>query len=520
MTMQKTLTLRGVPRALALDGWWLDATTEIPGPSDTRSVGAVVAAAARLPRATGLLALVVLADVLFWRHAPGLSLAIFAGAVLVVALTDVRPRRDLVGPAVLLVLGALPVIEHLQALSLGFPAAALLVALIRARHPQAEAGRLAASALHLLCRLPVLWIAPLRPPLLRELAAGLRPVRWLRDWAFPLGGSLVIVALLMDANPMLLRLIPIDVDLWALAERGLFWLGTALLVLPLLAPDLPLGDMAGPALRPLPGFGINARSVLRALVMFNLLLGVQMVADAAILFAGAALPPGMDYAEYAHRGAYPLLATAVLAGAFALAARPFLDEHRLIRSLLLLWLAQNVVLCGAAALRLDLYVAAYGLTYLRLYALVWMALVAAGLGLIAWQIILGRNNGWLVMRAAAMGLATLYACSFVNVAQVIAAQQLGRERPDIGYVCDLGPMAAGPVHEAPDRHAEIAAWVEANSSRWREVGDLYEGKSYCAALNAPTIHDWRDWGFRSWRVIRRVQAAQVPERSHEDPDRR
>jgi hypothetical protein len=509
--MQKTLTLRGVPRTLALDGWWLDMTTDTFGQSGGGKTGKV-AVAARLPRMAGLLALVLLADVLFWNHAPGLSLAIFAGAVLVVAGTDVRPRRDVAGPAALLVLGALPVIDHLQALSLAFLALALVVALIWARHPGAGAGRLAASTLHLLRRLPRLWVAPLRPAPLRGLVSGLQPVRWLRDWAFPLGGSLVIAALLMDANPMLLRLLPFDLDLVDLIERGLFWLGVALLVAPFLAPDVPLHDVTVPTLRPLPGFGINARSVLRALVMFNLLLGVQMATDASILLAGAALPPGMDYAEYAHRGAYPLLATAVLAGAFALAARPFLGEHRLIRVLLLVWLAQNVVLCGAAAMRLDLYVDAYGLTYLRLYAFIWMALVAACLGLIGWQIIAGRNNGWLVVRAAAMGLATLYACSFVNVAQVIATQQLGRERPGVRYVCDLGPMAAGALREVLSRHPDTTFWPAKNPDLWDE--------DYCSALNPPTIHDWRDWGFRSWLVTNRVQAAQAPDTAHENPDRR
>jgi hypothetical protein len=517
--MPKTLTLHGVPHAIARDGWWLDATPD--GGAPPGGAGGAPGVAGHLPRATGLLALVLLADLLFWRHAPGLSVAVFAIAVFAAATADVRPRRALIRPGLFLGFGVAPVIDHLQLLSLVFLVATLLGALVWARHPGVGAGRLAVSALTLLRRLPGLWIMPLRAAPLRRLAAGLRPARWLRDWAFPLGGSLVIAALLLDANPMLLRLVPVEVDLWAMIERGMFWLGIALLVAPLLHPDLPLGkamDLSAP--QRLPGFGINARSVLRALVPFNLLIGVQMVTDAAILIGGAALPPGMSFAEYAHRGAYPLLATAVLAGAFALAARPFLEEHRLIRGLLLLWLAQNVVLCGAAAMRLELYVGAYGLTYLRLHALIWMALVAAGLGLIGWQILWGRENGWLVGRVGVMGLATLYACSFVNFAQVIATQQLGRDEPDFGYVCDLGPMAAGAVHEAPSRHAEIAAWVEANASRWREVDVLSEDESHCHALNAPYIHDWRDWGFRRWLVIRRVQAAEAVEYTHEDPDRR
>ena len=42
--------------------------------------------------------------------------------------------------------------------------------------------------------------------------------------------------------------------------------------------------------------------------------------DFVYLWGGKTLPDGMSYAEYAHRGAYPLIATALLAGAFVLVA--------------------------------------------------------------------------------------------------------------------------------------------------------------------------------------------------------
>jgi Domain of unknown function (DUF4173) len=240
--------------------------------------------------------------------------------------------------------------------------------------------------------------------------------------------------------------------------------------------------------------------VLRALVMFNLLISLQMVTDMSILIGGATLPKGMTYADYAHRGAYPLLATAVLAGAFALLARPFVGAQRLIRPLMLIWLGQNVVLCGAAALRLDLYIGAYGLTYLRLYALIWIGLVAAGLALTLWQVLRGRNNGWLVKQSTLLGLGTFCLCSFVNFAQVIAAQNLTRPRPDMTYVCQLGPMAAGALAEA--MHTRPYRRVQAQASNW------------CAAMHAPQIDSWQEWGFRKWKVRRylaRVEAAERPE---------
>ena len=54
--------------------------------------------------------------------------------------------------------------------------------------------------------------------------------------------------------------------------------------------------------------------------MFNALFAVQTVLDLAYLWGGVRLPDGMTYADYAHRGAYPLIATALLAAAFVLAA--------------------------------------------------------------------------------------------------------------------------------------------------------------------------------------------------------
>jgi hypothetical protein len=38
------------------------------------------------------------------------------------------------------------------------------------------------------------------------------------------------------------------------------------------------------------------------------------------LWGSATLPDGLTYADYAHRGAYPLIVTALLAGWFAIVA--------------------------------------------------------------------------------------------------------------------------------------------------------------------------------------------------------
>ena len=55
--------------------------------------------------------------------------------------------------------------------------------------------------------------------------------------------------------------------------------------------------------------------MLRSLILFNLLFAVQTVLDIVYLWGNVALPADISYASYAHRGAYPLILTALIAAA-------------------------------------------------------------------------------------------------------------------------------------------------------------------------------------------------------------
>ena len=136
-------------------------------------------------------------------------------------------------------------------------------------------------------------------------------------------------------------------------------------------------------------FGVA--TILRSLILFNLLFAVQTILDIVYLWGNATLPADISYASYAHRGAYPLIVTALLAAGFVLAAmRPGgpAEQSKVIRPLVYLWVAQNVLLVASSILRLDLYVQIYLLTWWRVAAFIWMVLVAFGLLLIVARIVL------------------------------------------------------------------------------------------------------------------------------------
>jgi hypothetical protein len=242
---------------------------------------------------------------------------------------------------------------------------------------------------------------------------------------------------------------------------------------------------------------LGAQAMTRSLILFNALFALQTTLDLTYLWGGATLPDGMSYAEYAHRGAYPLIVTALLAAGFVLVAmRPSgpAENSRLIRPLVLIFVAQNVLLVISSIFRLDLYIAAYSLTYWRLAGFIWMGLVAAGLLLILIQIIQRKPNSWLITANAISLALALYACCFINAPWLVATYNVEHSREVSGagpnldwrYLRCLGPQAL-PVVE---RHWEKlrASWIPELQccTNTRE--------SFVSSKN------WRDWSFRAWRL--------------------
>jgi Domain of unknown function (DUF4173) len=282
----------------------------------------------------------------------------------------------------------------------------------------------------------------------------------------PLLGSAVIVALFAAANPVIenwlnsLELPEINEDT---ILRTFLWVVLFLMAWGVLRPRLlrrtfgtfdGSGDLAMP--------GVTVGSVTLSLLMFNALFLLQNAMDAAFLWGWAALPEGMTLAEYAHRGAYPLIVTALLAALFVLVTlRPGsrTASMPLVRHLVVAWIAQNLFLVANSALRTWDYVEAYSLTILRISALLWMALVAVGLVLVLWRMLRGQSASWLInSNLAAAGL-LLSAVCFVDLGAVAAQWNVRHAREidgtgaglDLDYLDDLGDSSLLALIELEQR---------------------------------------------------------------------
>lgn len=480
-------------------------------------------------------ALVALADFLFYDHRLGISLALFLAALALASacLNPIRAeasRRRHAG--FLIAAGLLPVIEDINWLSVAIAlltTAASVRMLIEPR-PLSWPEHLRAAV-----RLPV--SGPFR--LLGDFARASRYGRrrqmksgvlaGLLGWAVPLLLCAVFAALFVSANPLLeswLNRIDIPAILsQLLSGRSLFWAAILCLIWPLVRMRSLRRRKRGD---PKPSTKVTIADPLellgdltikRSLVLFNGLFAIQTAMDLAYLWGGASLPDGLSHASYAHRGAYPLVVTALLAAAFVLVAmRPSGAGARspLVKLLVLAWVGQNILLMLSALLRLKLYVDAYSLTELRMAAFVWMLLVAGGLVLILVQILSHRPVGWLVSANAVMLALMLYGYSFVDTAVVIANYNIRHsyemrgtgQRIDIAYLWALGPG----IIPALDRYAPRIAAVGNSPSQVKWGWSQDKVASYrdgLAGRHRAAQIDWRAWSFRDWRLSRYL--ATVPQ---------
>jgi hypothetical protein len=465
------------------------------------------------------LALVVLADWLFYERVVGWSLAIFAGAVLMVLMgrsPRLFGRRATVVLAVLAagLLGAL--VEQPSVLAIALEGVGLsMVAILSHEAWTASVSQWVGSGALLILspplRLMMDQMVALRW-LVRRPSARPAPVRIVGRWVVPVAGAGMFIGLFAVANPIVERVVRSVVDnLWTVfswlpvvvtPERVALWIVVGMGVYGLLRYRrfswLPRGAVVA---RPpvVARGGGDGGWIVRCLVAFNGVFLVQTGLDAVYLWGGAALPRGMTYAEYAHRGAYPLVATALLAGMFVLLTfrtGGTAQRSSKARALVYAWIGQNVLLLCATIARLWLYIDVYNLTRVRLAAVVWVGLVSLGFVWIVVKIARGRSNVWL-WRVNVMTLAaTLYAAAFWNGAGFIADFNVRhcREAGGAGAPLDVAYLEALGETSLP-----ALGWVEPRVMG-KQRGEVERAREALRRGLAEELSDWRGWSWRRGRL--------------------
>ena len=251
--------------------------------------------------------------------------------------------------------------------------------------------------------------------------------------------------------------------------------------------------------------GIPASMVIRCLVLFNLVFAIELALDLFVMLSAKYGTDGTAFKTYVRKGAYPLVAAALLAGAFVLVTfrrNSTSERSPWARRLVYLWIGQTILLTCSAVWRLVRYIDLTELTRLRVASTIWFILVALGLFYIIWRIVRGKSNGWLINVNAVTALALIYPWCFINTDSMIAnfnarhCEEVGGGGSplDIDYFESLGTPALPALDTVRDRLVGDARkqWAADVSNRLHEKLDA-------------DVNDWRAWTWRRARSKQKVE---------------
>jgi hypothetical protein len=317
----------------------------------------------------------------------------------------------------------------------------------------------------------------------------------------PLAGGALFLTLFATANPVISTTLggltwP-DIDLWRMA----FWGFVLIVAWCVLRPPFrrrPVWKTRPAAGAPL---AVPAATVLASLVVFNAVFAIENGLDLAFLWSGAPLPGKVTMADYAHQGAFSLIVAALLAAGFVIVAldpRSPVAASKLVRRLVMLWIAQTVFLVASCILRTWDYAQAYSLTGLRVCAFAWMGLVAVGLILVCWRLLRGRSTAWLINANVAAAGVVLAVISVVDVNAVAAAWNVRNAREvggpgvemDVCYLRHQGESAMVPLAELLRRPIQSPLRDKTARALSEVLEQAHENEG-----------DWRSW---TWRRARRL----------------
>lgn len=228
------------------------------------------------------------------------------------------------------------------------------------------------------------------------------------------------------------------------------------------------------------GLRVGIAAIGAAIGAVALLFLLFVVLQVRYLFGGDALVQGptvLSYAEYARRGFFELAWVAGLSLPLLLLAEWLVDKDdrrgvRTFRLLAVVMLGLLGVIVASALFRMRLYVAAYGLTELRLYVTAFMPWLTVVFGWFAATVLRGRRTHF-AAGAIGAGLAFVLILNVLDPDAVIARSNLARaagpQPIDAAYVGSLSADALPVVFAALPAlaPADQCALSRALHERWK-----------------------------------------------------
>jgi uncharacterized protein DUF4153 len=200
---------------------------------------------------------------------------------------------------------------------------------------------------------------------------------------------------------------------------------------------------------------MGSDAVTGMLLAIDALFAFFVVLQVAYLFGGRSTvdAAGITYSAYARRGFFELVAVVSIVGGLLFVSDLIVRRGgRAYRAAAVALIALCGAVLASAAMRMDLYQAAYGWTELRFYACLGIAYLASALAILAWAIARSRMEIAL-QRLVIAGLAVALVANAIGPSGLIARANIERVTSpeplpedsyrdiDLGYLISLGDGA-------------------------------------------------------------------------------
>lgn len=249
-------------------------------------------------------------------------------------------------------------------------------------------------------------------------------------------------------------------------------------------------------------------------ITFTSLIAVVYVLFAAIqifgLFMGALeLPEGYTYASYARQGFFQLAFVCFFNICLVLICRACFEEHAVLKGMLLLLCACTYIMLLSSAYRMILYVKVYQLTFLRLFvlwALVVMAVVMAGI------VIFIMKKSFPIFRVMLVSITAFYIGfaaahpDYWIASYNIAQAKEGEEIDEFHLLFNLSLDAAVPILEYYEYDIENPeVFYNEYFEEWELTLECERLKNYLNRIE----QEAEDMTPRSFNISRAVAALQI-----------
>jgi len=247
--------------------------------------------------------------------------------------------------------------------------------------------------------------------------------------------------------------------------------------------------------------------------VLNLMLLLLNFGDISSLLFNSALPKGMSHSDFVHNGVGMLILSIIIAASLImyLFRKNFTGTKHaaLIKALVYFWIAQNLIMLVSTAMRNQLYIHDYNLTYKRVGVYVWLSLAFIGLIITLIKIYGNRSNWFLVRINFAVWFTVLSFSSLINWDLLITRYNLSNKpinNVDFYYLFSLSHSNIPELIEVT-RNKDFFLVKNKMKNYTNNFRDAYYSENYVELLRSKIYrymshyqNDWRSWDLADQRI--------------------